>query len=156
MFFGSISMARLQGPNAAAFDYRKQGVTRAGDAAHDRANWNIQQFGGLAITESSYVNQGDYFAMCRGEHGKTLLHGDFCDLGVVEAPEINTCKIVRNVLSLAAELIKSSVADNAEHPGAIGWRIGWNSTSGKGPRRRFLYEITGGIRIAQHGAGESE
>ena len=86
--------------------------------------------------------------MCRGEDSSTLLHGDFGDASVIKAPEIDACKIVQNRRWRAAKLVKRGIADNAEHPGAIGRRIARDPTSGERAGRRFLHKVTGRIGIA--------
>src|SRR4029079_18665209 len=147
-------MARFQGPDAAAFNCREQSTTRPGNTAHDRSDGNIQQFRGLAVAETGYVDQGDNFAMRRGEHGETLLHGDFGDTGVVKAPKIDCGDVVSDRLSLATELIERGISDDTEHPGPISRRIHRDLTRGKCPRHRLLHEITGSVSIAQHSAGK--
>ena len=57
--------------------------------------------------------------------GVTLLHGDFG-----ERHQSHACKIVQNRRWRAAKLVKRGIADNAEHPGAIGRASARDPTSG--------------------------
>ena len=90
------------------------------------------------------------------QNSKRLRDRDFGNVDFIEAPEVDGWGIFHHWPPIAPKFVQSGVTHDLKHPGAVSRRVIRHPARSQRPARRFLHEITGGIRIAQHGAGESE